>query len=109
MPPPRPKMFWGRRMFLVDPSFQLKYSFILGAIGALIGVICAATMYLIRRRLLAEVSLPSARAEELTSVNRQVAWVVLAVAILCGVALGAFWTLFTSRIAGSTIWFSLSL
>lgn len=93
-------MFWGRRMFLVDPSFQLKYSFILGAIGALIGVICAVTMYLIRRRLLAEISLPPALVEELTSVNRQVTWVVLVVAILCGVALGVFGILITHRIAG---------
>ncbi len=77
-------------MFLVDPSFQLKYSFILGGIGALIGVICAVTMYLVRRRLLAEISLPPALVEELTSVNRQVTWVVLVVAILCGVALGVF-------------------
>lgn len=93
-------MFWGRRTFLVDPSFQLKYSFILGAIGALIGVICALTMYLVRRRLLGEISLPPALAEELTSVNLRVTWVVLVVALLCGVVLGVFGILITHRIAG---------
>jgi methyl-accepting chemotaxis protein len=93
-------MFWGRRTFLVDPSFQLKYSFILGAIGVLIGVICAVTMYLVRRRLLADISLSPALIEELTSVNRHVTWVVLIVAILCGVVLGVFGLLITHRIAG---------
>ncbi len=93
-------MFWGRRTFLVDRSFQLKYSFILGAIGVLIGVICAVTMYLVRRRLLADISLPPALIEELTSINRQVTWVVIFVALLCGVVLSLFGLLLTHRIAG---------
>jgi hypothetical protein len=93
-------MFWGRRTFLVDRSFQLKYSFILGAVGALIGVICALTMYLVRRRLLADISLPPALVAELTSVNVHVTWVVLVVAVLCGIALGVFGILLTHRIAG---------
>jgi hypothetical protein len=93
-------MFWGRRTFLVDRSFQLKYSFILGVIGALIGVICAVAMYWVRQRLLDDISLPPALVEELASVNRQVTWVALVVAILCGVALGVFGILITHRIAG---------
>jgi hypothetical protein len=93
-------MFWGRRTFLVDRSFQLKYSFILGAIGVLIGVICAVTMYLVRRRLLSDISLPPALIQELTSINRQVTWVVVFVALLCGVVLGLFGLLLTHRIAG---------
>ena len=93
-------MFWGRRTFLVDRSFQLKYSFILGAIGVLIGVICAVTMYLVQRRLLSDISLPPALIEELTSINRQVTWVVMIIALLCGVVLGLFGLLITHRIAG---------
>ena len=87
-------------MFLVDRSFQLKYSFILGAAGALIGVICTLTMYVVRQRLQADISLPPALVVELASRNHHVIYVVLFVAILCGAALGGLGIFITHRVAG---------
>ena len=100
MRPPRPRILWGRRTFLVDPAFQLKYSLILGGAGLAAGLACAATMHLVRIRLLADLSLPPALVAELSSRNLQLFWLVAATAVACGVLLALLGVFITHKIAG---------
>ena len=100
MRPPRPKMFWGRRTFLVDPGFQLKYSLILGGAGVVAGLACAATMHLAHRQLLADLSLPPALVAELSSRNQELLWIVMATALLSGILLALLGVFITHKIAG---------
>lgn len=100
MRPPRPKRLWGRRTFLVDPGFQLKYSLILGSAGVAVGFACAATMHLVHRRLFADLTLPPALVAELSARNLELLWIVTATAVLCGVLLALLGVIITHKIAG---------
>src|SRR5262249_59867115 len=99
MRPPRPRILWGRRTFLVDPAFQLKSSLILGGAGLAAGLACAATMHLVRIRLLADLSLPPALVAELSSRNLPLFLLVAATPVACGGLLPLLWGFFTPKIS----------
>src|SRR5262249_61116291 len=78
MRPPRPRILWGRRTFLVDPAFQLKYSLILGGAGLAAGLAFAPAMHLGRIRLLPDLGLPPAPVGGLSSSQLQLFFPVAA-------------------------------
>jgi hypothetical protein len=87
-----------RRTYVIDRGFQLKYTLLLGAVGALLSALFGGMMYLAHvdaaRQLTAAAQAELAHAE-----GTQVALTV-AMSVLMAAALGLFGVLITHRIAG---------
>lgn len=93
-----------RKTYLVDSVFQLKYTFLLVGVGALVSALFGTMMYLTHldaRRVL-ELAAPQDELLQMTlrESERTLLWLVVGTTALMGVALGLFGVLFTHRVAG---------
>lgn len=94
------RLFWGRRLFLIDRSFQLKYAGILSLIGMLVVGFSAFIQEIFRTQSLSDLALPSALRLELAARHTQTLWVSVGVSAATAIGLGLFGIIITHRIAG---------
>jgi len=91
-PPLRP----GRRTYVVDRRFQLKYTLLLVGVGVLIAGLFGAAMYLSHLEALRAV----ARGEAAAEASRRLLWLMLAIALGMAAALSLVGVIVTHRVAG---------
>ncbi len=99
-----------RRTYLVERSFQLKYSLMLAAAGAAVSLLFGAMTYVAHAQARADLErelavrlggpLPSQLTSGLRDAELTVAMLTLACALLMGAALSLFGVLVTHRVAG---------
>ena len=111
--PPRVKV--GRRNFLIDRTFQLKYTLYMVVGGAAISLLFGAMMYQAHvegtqiledsiRVLRLDLSDPVR--EVVRAQDSTLLWLVMAISVIMAVALGLFGVLITHRVAGPIYVFS---
>jgi hypothetical protein len=99
--PKNKRLFWGRRLLLIDRSFQLKYAGILSLIGMLVVGFGAFVQEVFRAQLLSDLALPSALRFELAARHTRALWVsVSVVSAATAIGLGLLGIIITHRIAG---------
>jgi len=89
-----------RHLVLVDPSFQLRYAFVLGLSGVLAGLGCAAGLFEINRRARMDLALPPGVLKELTAQDANLLWAAILLAALGGGLLLAVGIVLSLRMAG---------
>jgi hypothetical protein len=97
---PRARLPWGRRIFLVDRDFQLKYAAVLACIGALVIALCIVVTHLAQQRAMADLALSPSLLAELSAREARVLWTLGAVALLTMLLLAGVGIVVTHRIAG---------
>ncbi len=99
----------GRRTFVVDRRFQLKYTALLVAIGGIVTGLFGLMVYLSHRQLDGAVRetfgqlgvpLPAELELHFREAGKTLLWLVVAVTVLMAVTLGLFGILVTHRVAG---------
>lgn len=96
----------GRRTFVVDRSFQMKYTLMLALTGAIISAVFGVLMYLahIEARKTVETYralVPSSWLRvQLSQGEATMLWLVVGVTVMMAAALGLFGVLITHRVAG---------
>ena len=99
----------GRRTFVVDPAFQVRYTLLLAGLGAFVSGLFGALMYVAHleayrgldqafAKLGAKV--PPEVALQLSESDTTLVWLIIAAAVLMAIALGLFGMLITHRVAG---------
>jgi len=96
----------GRRNFLVDRSFQLKYTLYMVVVGAAISLLFGAMMYQAHVEATQLIDMPDPLREAVKSQDSTLLWLVMAIAVVMAVALGLFGILITHRVAGPIYVFS---
>lgn len=96
----------GRRNFLVDRSFQLKYTLYMVVVGAAISLLFGAMMYQAHVEATQLIDMPDPLREAVKSQDATLLWLVMAIAVVMAVALGLFGILVTHRVAGPIYVFS---
>ncbi|HXN40786.1 MAG TPA: signal protein [Myxococcaceae bacterium] len=94
------RVFWGRRLFLLDRAFQLKYAGILALIGMLVVGFSSLVQEIFRAQSLSDLALPSALRLELATRHTQALWVSVGVSAATAIGLGLLGIVITHRIAG---------
>jgi hypothetical protein len=102
--PPRTK--YGRRQYLIDRGFQLKYTIILVLVGAAISLLFGAMMYQAHVEATQLMDLPAPYKEVIATQDNTLLWLVMAIAVVMALALGLFGVLVTHRVAGPIYVFS---
>lgn len=95
MPPPR-----HRRTYLVDRSFQLKYILLLMAWGLALAALFGVWAYQAHEQAIELVARDPAQRALVAHANRQLLWVLGAIAVLSSAALGLIGFIMTHRVAG---------
>ncbi len=95
----------NRRTFLVDRSFQVKYTMYLVIVGAAISLLFGAMMYQAHVETTLLVDRPELR-EAIKSHDSTLRWMVVVIAVVMAMALGLFGILVTHRVAGPIYVFS---
>ncbi len=96
----------GRRNFLIDRGFQLKYTIYMVVVGAAISIIFGAMMYQAHVEATQLIDMPDPLREAVKSQDTTLLWLVMAIAVVMAVALGLFGILVTHRVAGPMYVFS---
>lgn len=96
----------GRRNFLIDRGFQLKYTLYMVVVGAAISLLFGAMMYQAHVEATQLIELPDPLRDAVQSQDSILLWLVMAIAVVMAVALGLFGILITHRIAGPIFVFS---
>ena len=96
----------GRRNYLIDRSFQLKYTIIMVVVGAAISLLFGAMMYQAHVEATQLMELPNPYREAVASQDGTLLWLVMAIAAVMAIALGLFGVLVTHRVAGPIYVFS---
>ncbi|MBI5542557.1 MAG: hypothetical protein HY901_01615 [Deltaproteobacteria bacterium] len=96
----------GRRNFLIDRSFQLKYTLYMVIVGAAISLLFGAMMYQAHVEATQLIDMPDPLREAVKSQDATLLWLVMAIAVVMAVALGLFGILVTHRVAGPMYVFS---
>jgi hypothetical protein len=96
----RPRLPFYRRTYLIDRSFQLKYTVILMLVGAAISLLFGALMYQAHVDATALMDLPNPFREAVSSGDRMLLWLVLGIAVIMAAAMGLFGVLVTHKVAG---------
>ncbi|HCF61691.1 MAG TPA: hypothetical protein DFS52_27300 [Myxococcales bacterium] len=96
----------GRRKFLIDRAFQLKYTVIMVVVGAAISLLFGAMMYQAHVEATQMMDLPDRFREAVADRDSALLWLVMAIAVVMAVALGLFGVLVTHRVAGPIYVFS---
>ena len=96
----RPRLPFYRRTYLIDRSFQLKYTVILRLVGAAISLLFGALMYQAHVDATALMDLPNPFREAVSSGDRMLLWLVLGIAVIMAAAMGLFGVLVTHKVAG---------
>lgn len=90
----------GRRNFLVDRGFQLKYTLYMVVVGAAISLLFGAMMYQAHVEATQLIDMPDPLREAVKMQDSTLLWLVMAIAVVMAVALGLFGILVTHRVAG---------
>jgi hypothetical protein len=104
--PPAQRPGFGRRTYVVDRGFQLKYTLMLAVTGAVISAVFGCLMYaahLEARRTVEQYQtlVPSAWIKiQLSQGELTMLWLVAGVTVMMAAALGLFGVLITHRVAG---------
>jgi len=96
----------GRRNFLIDRGFQLKYTLYMVVVGAAISLLFGAMMYQAHVEATQLIDMPDPLREAVKSQDTTLLWLVMAIAVVKAVALGLFGILVTHRVAGPMYVFS---
>ncbi len=96
----------SRRNFLIDRSFQTKYTAYMVLVGAAISILFGAMMYQAHVEATQLIDMPDPLREAVKSQDASLLWLVLAISLVMAVALGLFGVLVTHRIAGPIYVFS---
>lgn len=99
----------GRRQYLIDRGFQLKYSFILVVVSSAISLFFGAMMFQAHRdasEMLDLGNLDPGLSARIAQVDTSLLWVVGAVTVLMAVTLGLLGVMITHRVAGPIFVFS---
>jgi hypothetical protein len=96
----RARLPFYRRTYLIDRSFQLKYTVILMLVGAAISLLFGALMYQAHVDATALMDLPNPFREAVSSGDRMLLWLVLGIAVIMAAAMGLFGVLVTHKVAG---------
>jgi hypothetical protein len=90
----------GRRTYLIDRGFQLKYSVFLGAVGGVVSLLFGGMVYLAHQDAFRMVREGTALAAELDQARMTLVWLTLGTAVLMTGSLALFGILLTHRVAG---------
>lgn len=90
----------GRRTYVIDRGFQLKYTLTLVAVGAGVSVLFGVMMYLAHADAARGIPIPAAFQEEWARNDSVMIGLTAAMTVLMAVALGLFGILITHRVAG---------
>jgi hypothetical protein len=91
----------GRRNFLIDRAFQVKYTLYMVVVGAAISLLFGAMMYQAHVEATQLIDLPDPGLREaVKSQDATLLWLVMAIAVVMAVSLGLFGILVTHRVAG---------
>jgi hypothetical protein len=90
----------GRRTYVVDRDFQLKYSLLLGSTGLGVSLLFGGMIYLAHVDAFRHVPPGTEIAAELQRAGSTIVWLTLGTAILMAVALSLLGVLITHRVAG---------
>jgi hypothetical protein len=96
----------GRRNYLIDRTFQLKYTIIMVVVGAAISLLFGAMMYQAHVEATQLMDLPDNLRSAVETQDNMLLWLVMAIAVVMAIALGLFGVLVTHRIAGPIYVFS---
>src|SRR5262245_27543603 len=97
-PTGQPKSF--RRTYVIDRGFQLKYTLMLVAAGALISALFGGMMYLAHVDAQRAMNPAPALREELARADATLLTLMAAITVLMAAAFGLFGVLITHRVAG---------
>lgn len=90
----------GRRTYVIDRGFQLKYTLMLVIVGALISSLFGVMMYLAHQEALRAINPSGAALDDLRSSDQTLIWLMVAITVLMATAFGLFGILITHRVAG---------
>jgi hypothetical protein len=96
----------ARRNYLIDRSFQLKYTLIMVVVGAAISLLFGAMMYQAHLETMQLMSLPESLRATVAAQDATLLGLVLAISLVMALALGLVGVLITHRIAGPIYVFS---
>jgi hypothetical protein len=97
---PRPRLPFYKRTYLIDRSFQLKYTVILMLVGAAISLLFGALLYQAHVDATALMDLPDPFREVVSSGDRSFLMLAFGVAVIMAAAMGLFGVLVTHKVAG---------
>jgi hypothetical protein len=89
-----------RRTYLIDRSFQLKYTVILMCVGAAISLLFGALMYQANIDATELMDLPNPYRDAVYSHDKMQLWLVVGIAVIMAAAMGLFGVLVTHKVAG---------
>lgn len=90
----------GRRTYVIDRGFQLKYTLMLVVVGALISSLFGGMMYLAHLDAQRAMNPPPGLRDALARADSTLVWLMVAITVLMAVAFGLFGILITHRVAG---------
>lgn len=90
----------GRRTYVIDRGFQLKYTLLLMGLGATVSGLFATMMYLAHKDVQRDVPLTPELREQLAAADVTLLSLIVAIAVLMAGALGLLGVLITHRVAG---------
>jgi len=96
----------GRRKYLIDRGFQLKYTLIMIIVGAAISILFGAMMYEAHKTATELIDLPNPYRGIVEAQDTSLLWLVMAISVVMAIALGLFGILVTHRVAGPIYVFS---
>lgn len=89
-----------RRQYIVDRSFQLKYTGLIMLVGGVIAAVFTGWMWDAHRTNTEALALDSVLKAEVLAVDQHLAWLYVSVSLLMMAALGLLGVLITHRVAG---------
>jgi hypothetical protein len=96
----QPAQRLGRRTYIVDRKFQLKYTVILSVLGALISLMFGGMMALALRDTQLQLQSQGNLSPELVAQTGTLIWLMAGISLLMAVALAILGVLLTHRVAG---------
>src|SRR5687768_1559496 len=90
----------GRRTYVIDRGFQLKYTLLLMGMGAVVSALFATMMYLAHKDVQRDVPLTAELRSQLAAADATLLTLVVAIAVMMALALGLLGVLITHRVAG---------
>lgn len=90
----------GRRTYVIDRGFQLKYTLLLMGLGSAVSALFGTMMYLAHKDVQRDVPLTAELREQLAAADTTLLSLIVAIAVLMAAALGLLGVLITHRVAG---------
>src|SRR4051794_5951516 len=91
---------FGRRTYVIDRGFQLKYTLLLVVVGAVISSLFGGMMYLAHLDAQRALNPPPQLRDALARADSTLLWLMVAITVMMATAFGLFGILITHRVAG---------